>query len=66
MDNKKTSPNTKKSGYKNIILIAVILIVSVGIPLLFLNYQANRSGLTMSEVISRITGKSEAECRPAA
>jgi hypothetical protein len=47
------------SRYKNIILIAVILIAIIGIPLLFLNYQSKRSGLTRGDVIRRITGKSE-------
>ncbi|GAB1451505.1 hypothetical protein MASR2M47_15610 [Draconibacterium sp.] len=59
MDNKKPTSKTKKGGNKTIILIAVILIVIIGIPLLFLNYQANRTGLSMGEVFGRITGKSE-------
>ena len=59
MANESKVPDKKKSGIKNVILIAVILVVIVGIPLLFLNYQASRSGLTISEVISRITNKSE-------
>lgn len=59
MNKQETSPKNKKSGSKTIILIAVILVVIVGIPFLLLKYQANRSGLTMGEVISRITNKSE-------
>ncbi len=56
---KNTSSKNRKRGYKNIIIVAVILIVIVGIPLMLLNYQASRSGLTMGEVINRITNKSE-------
>jgi hypothetical protein len=50
----------RKSRYKNIIPIAIILFALTGIPLLLLNYQAKRSGLTMGEVIKRITKKTEA------
>jgi len=63
MANEKISPNKKKSGYKSLILIAVLLIVIFGIPFLLLNYQAKRSGLTISEVVSRITNKSESESK---
>jgi len=59
MANENKAPEKKKDRFKNIILIAVLLVVIVGIPLLFLNYQASRSGLTISEVISRIANKSD-------
>lgn len=49
----------KRSGLKTALIIAIILIVIVGIPFLFLNYQASRSGLTVNEVLKRITGASE-------
>ena len=39
----------KNKGLKNLIPILVILIVIVGIPLLFLNYQARRSGMSMGD-----------------
>jgi len=58
MNKQDKSQKTKKGGYKNLILIAVLLIVIIGIPYLLLNYQAQRSGLTKKEVIGRITGKS--------
>ncbi len=61
MAKNQSPPEKKKSGLKNIILVAVILIVLIGIPLLFLNYQANRSGLTMGEALKRITRKTESE-----
>ena len=50
----------KKSGLKNLIPIFIILIVIIGVPLLLLNYQAKRSGLTKSEVLHRLFRKSEA------
>ena len=59
MTKNQSSPEKKKNGFKSIILIAVVLIVLIGIPLLLLNYQANRSGLTIGEVVQRITRKSE-------
>jgi hypothetical protein len=49
---------SQKKGYKNLVIIAVLLLVIAGIPYLLLNYQAKRSGLTKQEVISRIKGKS--------
>lgn len=49
----------KRSGLKTALIIAIILIVIVGIPFLFLNYQASRSGLTVNEVLKRITGSSD-------
>ena len=59
MTNQGKSSGKKKSGIKNFILIAVILVVLIGIPLMFLNYQAKRSGLTIGEVVSRITKNSD-------
>jgi hypothetical protein len=63
MVTEKKSTVKKKSGIKTIILITVMLVVIIGIPFLLLNYQANRSGLTIGEVVSRITGKSESESK---
>jgi len=57
MTNERTKPGRKKKGMKNIILITVVLVLIFGIPLLLLNYQANRSGMTWGEVISRLTNK---------
>ncbi len=50
---------SKKSGLKIVIPVVAVLVIVIGIPLLLLNYQANRTGLSMGEVISRITGKSD-------
>jgi hypothetical protein len=54
-----TTHKKRRRRYKNIITIAAILIVIIGIPLLFINYQASRSGLGRGDVIRRILGKSE-------
>ena len=56
MTKEKTSQK-KNKGLKNLIPILVILIVIVGIPLLFLNYQARRSGMSIGDAIKRITTK---------
>lgn len=61
MEKDTVAPKKKRSGFKKIVPIAVILIVLVGIPLLFLNYQAKRSGLKIGDVVRRITVKSEAK-----
>lgn len=49
----------------NLILIAIIILAIVGIPLVILNYQARRTGLTMSEVLRRAVGSSKSENRSA-
>jgi hypothetical protein len=59
MEKQNTSQKSKGNGLKNLMIIAIIIVVIVGIPLLLLNYQAKRSGLTMGEVVNRITNKSE-------
>lgn len=51
------NPKKQKKGFKNLIPILLILIVFVGIPVLFLNYQAKRSGMTWGGVIQRIMNK---------
>jgi len=57
MTNERTKPGRKKKGSKNIILITIVLVLILGLPLLLLNYQANRSGMTWGEVINRLTNK---------
>jgi hypothetical protein len=42
---------------KNLIPMVIVLFLIAGIPFLFLNYQAKRSGMSRSEVIKRITNK---------
>jgi hypothetical protein len=48
--------NHKKKARKrlrNLFIVIVVLLLIVGIPFLFLNYQAQRSGMSISEVIQR-------------
>jgi hypothetical protein len=40
-------------GFRNILIIGIILFLFVGIPLLFLNYQAQQSGMSIKEVVQR-------------
>jgi len=51
----KHSTDGKKQakGLKNIIIISIILFLFVGIPLLFLNYQAQQSGMSLKEALQR-------------
>lgn len=51
----KYSKDVKKPAkrLRNIIIICVILFLFAGIPLLFLNYQATQSGMSLSEVLKR-------------
>jgi len=49
----------KSKNYKSLWIIIVIMAVIVGIPLLLLNYQAKRTGLSMTEVVGRITKSSD-------
>lgn len=59
MKKEKTIVEKRKSRYKNIIPILAVLIIIAGIPLLLLNYQSRRSGLSTGEVIKRKISKSE-------
>ena len=56
---KENKSKSKKKKILNLIPIAVIIIVIVVIPFIFLNYQAKRSGLTMSESLKRAIGGSK-------
>lgn len=58
MTNEKNQTK-KKKGLKNFLPLLIILIVIVGVPLLFLNYQAKRSGMTVGGVVKRILNKTE-------
>jgi len=51
---KLTNEGKKQTkGFRNIIIIGIIVLLFVGIPLLFLNYQAQQSGMGMKEVVQR-------------
>ena len=51
----KIEPQKQKKSIKNLIPVAIVLILLVGVPLVFLGYQAKRSGLRRVEIIKRIT-----------
>jgi hypothetical protein len=53
MGKNKTNRNQQKTGIKNFIILLIILIILVGIPLLFLNYQSRKSGMSIGEVLQR-------------
>ena len=57
MTREKANTKKQKKSFKNIIPLVIVLIVIIGIPLLLLNYQAKRSGMSQREVINRITNK---------
>ncbi|MBV5312361.1 MAG: VCBS repeat-containing protein [Prolixibacteraceae bacterium] len=40
-------------GFKNIIIISIVLFLFIGIPLLFLKYQSKQSGMSVKEVVER-------------
>jgi hypothetical protein len=49
----KTTRNKRKKPFVNLILVFFILAVFAGIPLLILNYQSQKSGMTIKEVMKR-------------
>lgn len=55
MTNQSQRNKKPSKGIKNIIIIGIILVLFIGIPLLFLNYQANQSGMSIAEVLQRKT-----------
>jgi hypothetical protein len=53
MANDKTARKNTNKSIKNSIIFLVIVALLVGLPLLFLNYQAHKSGMSISEVLKR-------------
>jgi hypothetical protein len=51
----KHSSDGKKpaKGFKNIIIIGIVLFLFIGIPLVFLKYQSKQSGMSVKEVVER-------------
>ncbi len=45
-------------------MVLVILLIVIGLPVLFLKYQAGKSGMTISEVLHRKLGRSEVYTDP--
>jgi hypothetical protein len=52
-DNKSAIKNSKR--LKNLVPVAAVILILVGLPLLFLNYQSRKSGLNWKDTIKRIT-----------
>jgi len=55
----KDNKNVKRSGksIRNIIILIIVLILFIGIPLLVLNYQSLKSGMSISQVFQRKTSR---------
>ena len=56
-DSNGKNTHNKRKRLKNLIPLALILLVFAGIPMIFLNFQAKRSGMTWGAVIQRIMNK---------
>ena len=57
MTEKRREFSKRNKRSRNYILLTIILVIIIGIPLLFLNYQAKRSGLSRREVVYRLTNR---------
>jgi hypothetical protein len=55
MEKENISGKKNKKSIRNIIPFMLILFVIIGLPLIFLNYQAKKSGLSWKDTIKRIT-----------
>ncbi len=53
----KADKKKNKKSINNFIIFVIILTLFIGIPLLFLNYQARKSGMSMSKVLQRKINK---------
>jgi hypothetical protein len=60
---KENKTKSKKNKILSLIPVAVIILVIVFIPVMLLNYQAKRSGLTMGESLKRVIGGSKSESK---
>jgi hypothetical protein len=54
MEKENKSPKKKKT-VKNLIPFLIVLLVILGLPALFLNYQAKKSGMSWKDTLRRIT-----------
>lgn len=57
MANDRNNSKRQNKGLKNLIPLVLILVVFAGIPMIFLNFQAKRSGMTWGAVILRIMNR---------
>ena len=61
MPKENSSRAKQKKGLKNLILLATVLFLIIGIPFLLIGYQAKQKGMTRIEVIKRIVNKTGAK-----
>jgi hypothetical protein len=61
MTKESRSHSKQKKGFKNLILLVVILFIIVGIPYLLIGYQAKQKGMTRSAVLKRIVNRTGAK-----
>jgi hypothetical protein len=57
--NDKKDNGIPRRGMKNLILLILLILVLAGVPFLLLTYQAGHSGLSRSQVISGLLGRSK-------
>jgi hypothetical protein len=57
MQKDNRSARNRNKGLKNILLLAIVLFLIIGIPYLLISYQASQKGMTKSEVINRIMNR---------
>jgi len=53
MGNDKSNRKKSKNGFRNLIFFIIILTLFGGIPYFFLNYQARKTGMSISKVLQR-------------
>ena len=53
MTTRQEHPNPPKKGSKNFIIFVVIIVLIIGIPLFLVNYQAQKSGMSMEKFLQR-------------
>ena len=61
MANELKAPKKRKKGLKSLVPVFLVFILFAGIPMIFLQYQAQRNGLSWSEVIQRTINKKAAK-----
>jgi len=55
----KIKPGNPQKGIRNFVLLVIVFVVILGIPLMVLNYQAKRSGMSRGDVLKRLFDTSE-------
>ena len=59
MTKHQVQKNPERKRLRNLFMVLVILLFIIGVPLLLMNYQAEKSGMSISEVIQRRMIKSD-------